>query len=252
MYAKFKKVVVKATSSLYIPTFLYSSMAYETSVIKRRVKVHIITHVKSRAQTIESDITSPDDAKEVSKRLLTRISAEGIIKVYRSSVVRAIQTADVIEDELKNVKKTVYAKRNRSVLRVVDIHNRAVFDKITSDSSIPETSRSSMWIDNKIDEKIVESPKSVLQRIKRSLKFPSYLNNKLNEKSIYGREIDFIYVTHRGILERLCAELMGETVQSYLSQNGRIVPGDIISINFTEKNIILPNGKKSDINTNII
>jgi broad specificity phosphatase PhoE len=212
----------------------------------RNVKIHIITHVKAKSQKPDAEIVKTDDAKAVAQKLLPRISAEGIMKLYSSPMTRTMQTAEVINTEITNAGKSSRVQRERKELAAPGVYDWNAFEGILADPSIPDAVKKVLWINGKIAPSIMESPGNVLSRLKNSLKFPNYLTKRLNGS---GPDIDLVYVTHRAVIEFLCAEMVGKTTKEYFSENGAMGQGEIVTIDLTNRKVTLPNDKQLDIKT---
>jgi len=202
---------------------------------KRNVRVHIITHVKASSQRPDAVIANAEDARNVGRRLAGKISAEGIVKIYSSPMTRTIQTAEGIEAGLaeSNV-QNVRRSRVRGTLAMPTVGNWPKFDEFLADQTIPDGLKKTMWIDGKFDVDIMEHPESVLNRLKKAMEFPMSLSRMANGT---GRDIDIVLVTHRAVVEFMCADLVGRDRKEYINEQGTVGQGDIVTVDLTNKKI---------------
>jgi len=204
---------------------------------RRNVRVHIITHVKASSQRADATILNVEDARNVGRKLAGRISAEGIVKIHASPMTRTVQTAEGIaaglaESNVQNLLRT----RVRNTLAMPAVGNWQKFDEFLADQTIPDGLKKTMWIDGKFDVDIMEHPESVLNRLKKALEFPMSLARMANGNGA-GRDIDIVLVTHRAVVEFMCADLIGRDRKEYIKEQGTVGQGEIVTIDLTNKNI---------------
>jgi broad specificity phosphatase PhoE len=211
-------------------------MNNEASMVKKgNVRVHIITHVKASGQRPEAVIVNVDDAKEVGRKLAAKIAAEGIVKIHTSPTTRAVQTAEGIAAGLVEANvQNLYKMRIKNTLAMPDVKSWQKFDQMMADPNIPDAVKKTLWIEGKVGEETMEHPESMLNRLKKAMEFPMYLSKRMNGS---GRDVDIVFVTHRAVIEFLCADLVGKDRKEYIKEQGTVGQGDIVTIDLTNKKI---------------